>query len=204
MQELARFAVEDIVEGVAVGEQDELALLAAHHAFHEHRNLRGVPVVDVVGRELEMPAELAAVRVERQQRIGVQVVAFADFPVPVRAGVAGSPINEVQLRVVGAGDPGRGGAAFPTVPRPSLVAGLAGAGHGPETPGALAALRVVGVEEAAHAVLASGHADDDLVLDGQRRDGYRDGGMVVETSTSQRTRPLLASSATRCASSVPM
>ena len=48
--------------------------------------------------------------------------------------------------------------------------GSPGPGIGVEAPRALAGLRVVGVDEAANAVLAAGDADDHLVLDDQRRD----------------------------------
>src|SRR5687767_5294584 len=89
--------------------------------------------------------------------------------VVIRTGVAGAPIDEVQLGVVAAGDPGGGAARLPTVAGPRLVGGLAFAGDRPEAPELLAGLGVVGVEEAADAVLAAGDADDDLVPDGQRR-----------------------------------
>ena len=44
-------------------------------------------------------------------------------------------------------------------------------GNGVEAPGPLAGFRVVGVDEAANAVLASRHADDHFVLDDERGDG---------------------------------
>src|SRR5262249_32632875 len=62
-QILPRLPVEDIVEGVAVGGHQQLALLAVDNAIDQNRNLAGVPVVDVVRRELEMPLDLACGRV---------------------------------------------------------------------------------------------------------------------------------------------
>ncbi len=52
------------------------------------------------------------------------------------------------------------------------MAYFARAGNGVEAPGALASYDVIGVEKAADAVLASGYAYDQLVLDDQR--GHRD------------------------------
>jgi hypothetical protein len=36
-----------------------------------------IPVMHVVRRELEMPFEFAGIRVDRQERIGIEIVTFA-------------------------------------------------------------------------------------------------------------------------------
>src|SRR5207248_11678560 len=58
---------------------------------------------------------------------------------------------------------------FPGAPGPGLVAGLALARNGAEAPGFLPGSSLEGGYETADAVLAPGGADDDLILDDQRR-----------------------------------
>ena len=168
-QELARRPVEGVVEAVAVGPEHRLAGLAVHLDVGEDGNLDGVPVVDVVGGELEVPRHLAGVAVEGEHRVGVEVVAQPHLAAVVGAGVAGAPVDEVQLGVVRAGDPGRRPARPPRVAQPRAVVGVVGPGNGVGAPLALAALGVVGVEEAADAELAAGDARHHPVLHDERR-----------------------------------
>ena len=170
-QQLAVGAVERVVEAVAVGEEQRLLAHAVDRRLGQHRHLRGIPVVGVVRGELVVPLEHAGVGVERDHRVGVEVVALAVLAVEVRAGVAGAPVDQVQRRVERAGHPRGAAAALPRVAFPALAALLARAGHHPEAPGALAGGGVEGVDEAADAVLGAGDADHDLVLDDERRRG---------------------------------
>ena len=71
--------------------------------------------------------------------------------------------------IVGAGGPGRRAAVLRGVALPGLGARLAGRRHRVVPPDALAGLDVVGVEEAANAVLAAARSDDREVLDDERR-----------------------------------
>ena len=88
----------------------------------EHRHLGRVPVVDVVRRELVMPAQPARVGFERDERRGVEIVAFARVAVVVGSRISRAEEDEVLLRIVGAGDPNRAAAAFDEV-RMLLAAG---------------------------------------------------------------------------------
>ncbi len=111
---------------------------------------------------------------EREQRTRIQVVSRAHVAVVVGPGIARAPVQQIQRRIVGAGQPRRCAAVLPGVAAaPRVRSGLARRRHGPEAPRALAGLRVVGVEEAANAALRAGDADDDLVLDRERRAGRR-------------------------------
>ena len=65
VEELSGLPVQDVVETVAIGLDQQLSGLALHFEVQEHRNLVGVPVVDVVRRELEVPLHLAGVGVQR-------------------------------------------------------------------------------------------------------------------------------------------
>src|SRR5262249_710957 len=65
----------------------------------------------------------------------------------------------------------RSASTLPRIALPRLDAAFPFAGDGVEAPRARAGLRVVRIDEAADAVLAAGHADDDLVLHDERRAG---------------------------------
>ena len=100
----------------------------------------------------------------------MEVVALADGSVEVGARVAGPHVDEVQLRVEGAGDPAVAAASLPglAVVGPRLGPGLAGLGHHVGPPHALAGLAVERLEVAAVPELPAGAAGDDHVLDDQR------------------------------------
>ena len=120
---------------------------------------------------LEMPLDRAGVRVDRDGRGGVEVVAGPLIAEPRRA-VAGAPEGDVGLGVVGAGHPDRGAAALPGVALPGVVAGLARTGDGVGLPHLLAAVGIVGGDEAADAELAARDPDHDLAVHDQRRHGH--------------------------------
>src|SRR5690348_5740945 len=105
-------------------------------------------------RELEIPLELPRVAIQRDQRIGVEIVTGACVTVPIRAGVAGAPEDRVLIGIIRASHPGGGGPSLRGIACPGFDPGLAGGRHGPESPSPFAGLRVVGVDETADAVLA--------------------------------------------------
>ena len=129
--ELAGRAIEHVEKAVAIRPEHELAARSAGgRQVDEHGNLHGVVVVIVVRRELEVPLELARVGVERDDAVGVQIVAGTLRRVPVGAGIADAPIREIERRVVRAREPHRRAAVLPRVAaiRPRLEPGSPGAG----------------------------------------------------------------------------
>ena len=123
----------------------------------------------VVRRELEMPAHLSGIDVDREERARVEVVALACVAVPVGTGIAGAPVEQLQRGVVRAGQPRRARTAHPAVTGPSVAARFAWRWYGLETPDRLPVLRIVRVEVAADAGLAAADTDDDLVVGDERR-----------------------------------
>ena len=112
----------------------------------------------------------AVVRVEGEDRTGVEVVARTVVAVPVGPGIPGLPVQQLQLGIVRTGQPRRAAAGLPAVlAAPGFVAGLARRRNRVPAPHALAGLRVVGVHEPADAVFRARHADDDLAVDRERR-----------------------------------
>ena len=127
--------------------------------------------MNVPGGGLEVPLHFAGIGVEGDDALGVEVVAFADVAVEIGGGVAGAPVEEIQLGIVGAGEPGAAAAGFPGVAGPGVVAGFAGAGDGVPAPETFAGVGVIGVEEAVEAMIAGGDAHDDFILDDHGRGG---------------------------------
>src|SRR5579859_3879398 len=119
-------------------------------ALEQYRNLRGVIVMLVVLGELEIPLELAGVRIQRQKRIAIQVIARAALSAIGRRRIPGGPERDVRCGIVGSGNPRRRPANFPGIPLPTFVTGLAGPRNGVEAPLAFAAVRVIGVDESAN------------------------------------------------------
>src|SRR3954471_18642245 len=134
---------------------------------------RGVVVPQVVRGVLEMRLDLACVSVHGNAGVGVEVVALADASVEVGTRVAGSEVQEVQIRIEGGGYPAVRAASRPglAVGRPSLRAGLAGLRHHVGAPDTLAGFALERVDVAAHPELPAGAPDDDHVLDDQWSDG---------------------------------
>ena len=174
--ERAGGAVERV--GVAVPVRLQVELLhgsAAGREVDEHVLRHAVVVERVVRRVLEAPPDLPGVRVHRQGAVGVEVVARAILRVPVRARVAGAPVQRVGGRVVAAGHPGRAaarrGRVLGAAPRLHLRIGLARDRVRP--PDLLLRRQVRRREPAADAELAAGDAGDRHVLHDQRRPGDR-------------------------------
>src|SRR5690606_7299380 len=165
----------------------------------KHDGLRAGVVPVVGGRLLEVPHVLAGGGAQRDDRAEIQVVAAggaAQQARPRRA-VAGTDVEQVEVRVVRHAVPRRAAAAIlPPRARPRLgrlahglvlerQAGVAG--HGPEAPGFLARLDVVRGDEAAHAELRAADAGDDLVAHDTRRAGNA---VVVVAARDLRAPPL--------------
>jgi hypothetical protein len=91
----------------------------------DQRRVDFIPIPAPVPVVLVVALQLAAVDVERDNRIGIEVVARPGIPGP-GAWIPRAPIGQIQLGVQGAGDPGRGAAGLPGVAGPGVVAELAG------------------------------------------------------------------------------
>ena len=101
--------------------------------------------------------------------VGGQVVSRAHIAVPVRARVPDTPVQQVQLGIVGAGEPGGAGAGFPAVPSPGIVAVFARSRDGVESPQAVAGLGIVGVHKTPDTGFAATGTHEDFTVDGQGR-----------------------------------
>jgi hypothetical protein len=67
--------------------QQQFSRTAAELRVHQDQRLIGIPIVQIMRRELEMPFLLACLRIERENGIRVEVVAFTFVSVVVGAGL---------------------------------------------------------------------------------------------------------------------
>ena len=141
-------------------------------------------------RELVVPLQPAGVGVERDDRIGVEVVAGPLLGFQSGPGLPTPQYVRLSVGIVRAGHPDRAAAVLPRLGSqyvvgvrrarlPGLMPGFARPGNRVEAPDLLSRARVVGGDEAANAVLAAADADDDLVLDDERRQRHRVAGLAV-------------------------
>ena len=145
--------------------------------------LRRRVVPRLARRRLVVPHVFAGVRLQRDDRREIEIVAAARAAQPLipRGAIADADVEQVEFGVVGERVPHRAAAAeLPPFAGPRLrrafhrrrfepLRGIAG--DGVEAPRQLAGGGLVGGHVAAHAVLAAAVADDDLALHDARRAG---------------------------------
>src|SRR5207247_2283228 len=100
----------------------------------------------------------AGLRLERDHRVRVQVVAQAMVAEVIRPRIARGPEHEIELRVVGARHPGRAAAVLGELPLPAVRTRLARVRHGPEAPCFLSGRDVERRDEPAYALVAASGA----------------------------------------------
>src|SRR5438132_11521872 len=174
-QRLAVRAIQDVDPAGPAGLGDALARLAVDHGIEEHDRAGRVVVPDVVVDLLEVPDVLAGLRLQRDHRRAVQVVALAHRAVVIRPAVAGCEVEEAELRIERGRVPDRGAAAHRMVGagRPGLAATLPRPGQRVPAPLDLAGLGVQRGDAPTHAELAARDAavHEALVVEWRARDG---------------------------------
>src|ERR1700687_4736965 len=105
--------------------------------------------------DLEIPPQLAVVRIQRDYRIGEQIVAFPHGPVPIRRWIARAPDDQVLLRIERTGHPSGTAPVLPSVTRPGFITLLAGPGNCPKPPAAFPALDVVSIQKATNPIFTT-------------------------------------------------
>ena len=152
--------------------------LPVAHDSHERRWRWEIAIPDVVLDRLKMPDALAGVRIEREERVGEQVVAGTVGAVEIGRGGAGGDEDESTFYIDCHSRPVVGAARVgPGVLRPGVVAVLAGTRNGVERPAKPPGADVVGADVAARCRQALGRpaADDVQILvdDARRRQAHR-------------------------------
>ena len=147
-----------------------------------------VVVERIARRHLEVPDHLAGLGLKRQHGVGVEIVALAIERIPRRR-IAGAPVDQIKVGIIGTGDPGRAAALFPGIAGPGLGAGLALFGNRIGAPERFTGLRIEPFEIAADAVFRARNARNDDAVRHQRRDRH---GVAVLRIRRLRAPDLLA------------
>ena len=163
---LPRSAIEHEKVPVARRLQQQFSRCAVDRCVDQHGHFRGVPVVGVVGRRLKSPRERAGIGIERDDAAGPGIVAGPHRSVEDGRGVARSDEHQVQIRIVGAGDPhlSAGGAAADGT-------GRTGRRRAEERPLQLAGFRLERFQHAGQVVEVARDADDQMIANDERRIG---------------------------------
>ena len=165
-----RVAIVQADDAVLAADHDGVADGAGDRHIEERAYLRDVPVLVVVGQRLHVPAQSAGAQVERHQRVRVEIRARALPGVEHRCRIGHRHIDFGAVEVDRQRTP-HGTAAHRRVGSvlPGLEAGFAGSRHGVEAPHRRAVGQAERTDPALDGVLAAGRADDDEVIDDQRR-----------------------------------
>ena len=152
-------AVQHVHEAVLVGLDHDLAQLAINLEIGEDVLVGAIHVVHVVGRVLEITSDFTCLRPNREHAGRVQAVESPARPGIVRLGIARTPVDEVELRIVGTRAPRRPPTVHPgvAVPGPRLRTGLARRRDGVSAPQFLPGVGIPTVEEPARRGLPARH-----------------------------------------------
>ena len=153
---------------------DQLARLAGDVAVDQDVGADLVVIPHVARRELEIPVHLAGVRIPGDRAVGEEIVARPVERIEHRHRIAGAPDGLVGGGIVGAGHPHGAAAGLPGigVALPGLAARFARRRNGDIcATGACRSRHRAPAIQSRTPLVAAGGADDDLVLDGERRRG---------------------------------
>src|SRR5262245_60645449 len=109
-------------------------------------------------RELVVPFELARIDVQGHEGRRVEVVALSRLT-GAREGSAGGVVDQIQVRIVGAGRPESTAAGLPRITWPRLIARFARSWGDIEAPDRLTRLSIERVQVRANWPVAAGRAD---------------------------------------------
>ena len=159
--------------------------LALHR--DEHRRRRQIPIPEIVLQHLVVPPVLAGACIERDDAVGVQVVADAIGAVEVVRCRTRCREQHPALRIHGHTGPGVGAAGdLPCIGRPRLVPRLPRVRDGVKTPAQLPGLQVecADVTRCAGQLLGDRAAHDQHVLEHDARCAGADGNFLRRTAKS--------------------
>ena len=170
---LAAGPVQRIAEAVTVGVQCDLAWLTVNFGVNQNMLADGVIVIGVVRGILKMPFDRAGIGIQGDGTVGIQVVARTVFRIPVRAGVANTPDDQILIRIIRAGNPGRAAAVFPGIVQilPGFVTRLTRTGNGEPAPAFFLGIEIGRCQPAANPVFSATDTGNCHVFDNQRSTG---------------------------------
>src|SRR5580693_1133434 len=118
-----------------------------------------------------MPLQLAGFGIQRNDGIGIKVIALTLVTVEIRTRISDWPHQSICFPIVSAGKPSGAAAMLECASHPSAGFGIARRRDGPEPPGTFARRSAKRVELAADAFVTARHARDYQIANYQRRGG---------------------------------
>ena len=163
-------AVQHIHEAVLVGLNHHLPKLATNLDIREDILVGAIDIVHIVGRVLKITNNLTRFRPDREHAGREQAIQTLARSGIVWLGIARSPIDEIELGIVGTGAPRRPSALHPGVAilGPGLGTRLAGRWDGVSAPQFLPGVRIPAIEEPARGGLSTGHAGNQHAVGNDR------------------------------------
>src|SRR6185503_11269166 len=122
--------------------------------------------MDIMRGKLEVPLQCAGIRIKSDDAIRVKVVALAGLPEECGSWITRSPVEQIELGVIGTSNPRRATARLPRIAIPRLVRRIIRPGNRVEAPEPLATSGLVSLYESAIAEISPSDAYDDLVFQG--------------------------------------
>src|SRR3954471_12115221 len=116
-----------------------------------------------------MPVQLPCLAIERKHAVRVEIVPLAVIAVVLLRRIPGWPVDDVEIGIVAAGEPGGSAAMLDVLSLPCFGSRFSRLRNGPEPPHFFSCVLIVRRDEPVRAVLTSGHARDDQVPGGKRR-----------------------------------
>src|SRR5207248_7874145 len=134
--EFAVRPVQNIEEPVLVGLDHHLADLAVDRNVRQDMLVRSIDVIYIIGRILIITGDLAGFWPDGEYTVCVETIQPLTRSRIVRLCIPHTPVNQVELRIVGPGAPGRTSALTPGIApiRPRFRTGLARRGNGVSAP----------------------------------------------------------------------
>src|SRR5947207_2596438 len=105
--------------------------------------------------ELKMPVAFSSFSIYGQHGARVEIIAFAMVPVEGRGGISRAPVDQIQGRIIGSGQPGGRTALFPALSLPCFVSRFPWFRHCPASPNPASGFRVISIQEATKSSIAS-------------------------------------------------
>src|ERR1041384_714315 len=169
VDELAGLSIDHPHITALVRVYQQLLSLAVACDVHQHRLISRIEIPRVVRNLLVIPLQLAGIRIDRNDAVGIEVFALANFVVEIGRWITDAPEDQVLGSIIGAAQPCRAAAVLPDIScGPGLVSGFPRPGDRIEAPCEPSCLRVERADVTTVGAIASGAADDDLIFDNER------------------------------------
>ena len=75
--EIFRWSIDHIIISVAISFYQEFPIFSLNLCIHKNWDFDSIPIMHIVGCELEIPLQVPAIGIKRYNALGVEIVAWA-------------------------------------------------------------------------------------------------------------------------------